>query len=174
MSEKQHSNEHLPQQPSPELIRDIGKRPETQPQLTPEHPQARIEHAREVIERQAEQPPAKTEHEDVPRPQFNRKAAYTETMQSLHRRLKPTSRQFSNFIHQPSIEKTSEALGKTVFRPSVTLGATVTAFIIGAFLYITARWYGFTLSGSEFWVAMLVGGVLGLVIEMALKPFHRR
>ena len=56
-------------------------------------------------------------------------------------------------------------LEKTVMRPSVTLGATWTALIVGVVFYWTARHYGFRLSGSEMILALIVGGLLGAGLE---------
>ena len=90
---------------------------------------------------------------------------YTDTLASVQRRLSPTSRRFSKAIHAPIVEKTSAVLEKTVMRPSVTLGATWTALIVGLIFYWTARHYGFKLSGSEMILALVVGGLIGAGIE---------
>jgi hypothetical protein len=100
--------------------------------------------------------------------------SYKQTMQSLQRRLPTFSRSFSKVIHNPVVEKTSEILGATVVRPSVTLGATTTALLVGGITYWTAKTYGFAISGSEMLFALLLGGIIGFVVELAIKAFGRR
>jgi hypothetical protein len=141
----------------------------------------RAEAAREVIHRQEQQPkheqtPAAETHKQHPvhrilNPQLN----YAHTLASLQRRLKPAQRTFSKVIHTPVVERTSEALEKTVARPSVTAGAGWTAFAVGLVFYLTARRYGYTLSGSEMIASFFVGGLLGLVLEWLWRGLrHRR
>lgn len=136
-----------------------------------------LKEARESIEKHAEKPQARdNEHAEAPHkpshldPFIN----YKHTMSSLRQRLTPASRRISDFIHSPAIERTSEALERTVMRPSVTLGATSTALLVGTILYVMARHYGFPLSGSEILLAMLVGGIFGAITELLFKPFTRR
>ena len=134
-----------------------------------------IEKARERL-KHVEAPPPQ-EHQETERPVgssgLTRRVSYEFTMKSLRHRLSPVSRSFSKVIHQPIIEKTSEVIGKTVLRPSVSIGATTTAFIVGLFLYLTARQYGFELRGSAIWIALLVGGFGGLIVEAIYKCVHR-
>ena len=161
---------------SPELER----RPERP--ASPERAETKIERehkaeaAREVIEHQAESTPA--EHDHAPKPagaptRLDLDRAYRETLQSLQRHLKPASRAFSRVIHNPTVEQASEVVGQTVARPSVTLGATSTALIVGLASYITAKRYGFTLSGSELILSLIVGGIIGVVLEFIIKSLRR-
>lgn len=116
------------------------------PEIQPHH-----EHVR-----RAPSPPGRKEKEQT----------YKHTLHSVQREL-PTrfTRSFSKVIHQPLIEKTSEITGKTIFRPSLMLGATIGALLGGSIFYLLAKRYGFPISGSEFLLFGLVGGVLGLAGE---------
>jgi hypothetical protein len=141
----------------------------------------RADAAREVIHKREPEPtPAPvTESEKSPvhaafTHVLNPKLNYAETVASIQRRLTPASRAFSKVIHAPAIEKSSEALEKTVARPSVTAGATWTALIIGSIFYFTARRYGYVLSGSEIELSFVVGAVLGLILEWVWRTFIRR
>ncbi len=107
------------------------------------------------------------------RPVLTREANYRQTMVSLRHRMKPAAKQFSKIIHTPAVETSSEIIGKTVLRPSVSLGATTTAVLVAGFIYLFARHYGFRMQGSEIWVALLVGGVFGLLIEGIYKTTRR-
>lgn len=143
----------------------------------PENKEKSIEKAREMLKHaEAVQPKHETTTKNeghTNRPLLTPTLNYKQTMRSLQHRMKPATRQFSKFIHSPVVDSTSEALGKTVFRPSVTLGATTTAVIIGGILYIFARLNGFTLSGSEILLSLILGGILGLIIEGILKSVNR-
>ena len=152
-----------------------------QPEATPEDsPDRRAEAAREVIHKQEhqqpapEQPPAAEKHHQPHHRLLNPVLNYAHTMASMQRHLKPASRAFSKVIHAPIVERTSEALEKTVARPSVMAGAGWTAVIVGSIFYLTARRYGYVLSGSEMFVAFVVGGLLGLLIEFIGRSLFRR
>jgi hypothetical protein len=139
----------------------------------------RLEAAREVIKQQEQAPEPATGEQVAPpssRPRFrlDHKLDYRTTMASVQRKLTPVSRSFSKLIHTPVVEKTSEALEQTVARPSVVAGATWTSLIVGGVFYLSARYYGFALSGSELLFSFLIGGVLGLVIEGLWRLIKRR
>ncbi len=143
---------------------------------TVQAPGERLDSARRQIERQPEQDSTESERAHQPKPhptKFDKAAAYHQTLASLQRRLKPASRTFSKVIHAPAVEKSSEIVGKTILRPSVSLGATLTALVVGGFFYWSAKHYGFALSGSEFIIALLAGGVIGLIVEGVLKLVRR-
>jgi hypothetical protein len=137
---------------------------------TEKHAENRAEEARKLIDRQEPEPPAATEAEDKPAPSspiafLNHHLNYAQTLASVQRKLSPVSRTFSKVIHTPLVEKTSEALESNVARPSVLLGITWTALIVGSIFYITAHHYGYALSGSELLFSFIVGALLGLVLE---------
>ncbi len=179
MSERiPESKESLPKVEAGEALAQ-PKSPEKQAELVEADKKQRKEHleaAREVLEKQPEPAAAPAEKEKAAPPptKFDKDRAYAETMASVRRRLSPVSRSFSKVIHAPAIEKTSEVIGATIARPSVTTGATVTAAIVGGFLYYMARTYGFSLSGSEILLSLVVGGVLGFLIELVARAFGRR
>ena len=138
----------------------------------------RIEAAREKLTIQkviAEEPIAKETGNNA---SFIKKIThglnYADTLASVQRRLSPRARSFSKVIHAPVVEKTSAVLEKTVMRPSVTLGATWTALIVGLIFYLTARHYGFRLSGSEMILALIVGGLLGASVEWFSYMLRKR
>jgi uncharacterized protein involved in copper resistance len=136
----------------------------------PQDAEHRAEAAREIIHKH-EQAPEPTDHHEAapadpqPKPFLDHRLNYKQTLASLQRQLKPASRAFSQLIHTPAVEKTSEVLEKTVARPSVTLGATWTALIVGGVFYFTARHFGYALSGSELLFSFIVGAGIGLIIE---------
>lgn len=142
-------------------------------------PDKRAEAAREIIHKHEQAPePAKPEAQAAPVVPhsfaLNHKLNYTQTLRSIQRSLGPASRTFSKIIHTPAVEKTSEVLEKTVARPSVTVGATWTALIVGGIFYFTARAYGYALSGSELLFSFIVGAAIGLALEGFWQLVKRR
>jgi len=105
---------------------------------------------------------------------LNQDNTYNETLASLQNRMSPTSKAFSKLIHTPAVEHTSSILESTIMRPSVVMGTTWTALIVGVIFYVTARVYGFKLSGSEMLLALLGGAVLGLALEGIWMFFSRK
>lgn len=143
-------------------------------------PQQRVESAREKLERNQPRPeePVPAAERETPQPGFAARLSpalnYRQTMETLQKQLPAASRAFSKLIHQPAVERASEALEKTVMRPSVTAGATTSAIIIGGIFYVAARIYGFELSGSEIIFAVIIGGLIGYALETAGRFGSRR
>jgi hypothetical protein len=154
------------------------KSPEKSSVERPEQKAEQVEHARKAVEK-AEQPVEQGhgDKESVQEVTFmsgiSRRMNFDHTMRSLQLKMQPTSRMFSEIIHNPVIERVSEGLGKTVLRPSVSLGATTTALIVVGVLYFTARHYGFALRGSELLITLIVGGIIGLILEALIKLLRR-
>lgn len=152
---------------------------ETAAEHAPEDGVDRAEQAREQISRHEQAPePVPTADKEAPKSVITATLDYVlnykQTLTSMQQRLRPASRNFSKVIHAPAVERSSEALEATVMRPSVTLGATWTALIVGGIFYETARYYGYHLSGFEMIAALIVGGILGVVIEGVLRSVRRK
>jgi len=156
-----------------ERLKNIEQEHGEQRQNRSEH----IDKAREQLKVAEETRPAAEappNAEPVHRPVLTRAINYRQTMVSLRHRMKPAARQFSTIIHNPAVEATSEFVGKTVLRPSVSLGATTTAVLVAGVVYFNARHYGFSMKGSEIWIALLIGGIIGLIIEGLYKLLRRK
>lgn len=158
-----------------ERLRELA---ESTPEAAAVDTEQRLEAAREKLQAPEAQPEEPKANEITPPSSFAQRVMhglnYRDTVASLQRRLSPRSRTFSKIIHAPAVEKTAEVLEKTVMRPSVTLGATSTALILGTVFYWTARHYGFRLSGSEMIIALIVGGLLGAAIEWVSSMLRRK
>lgn len=94
-----------------------------------------------------------------------RKASYKKHMKTLQAELPPAQRAFSKVIHNPVIEKTSEVVGATVARPNAILAGAVVAFFAVLAVYLTAKHFGYMLSGFETIGAFIVGWVLGVLYD---------
>jgi len=152
---------------------------ETAVEHAPEDGAERAEQAREQISRNEQAPepiPAadKESGKSFVATTLDYVLNYKQTLTSVQQRLRPASRSFSKVIHTQAVERSSEALEKTVMRPSVTLGATWTALIVGGIFYETARYYGYHLSGFEMIAALIGGGILGVVIEGVFRTVRHQ
>ena len=107
--------------------------------------------------------PAKRRHGVVSKKE--RKTSYDQHMKHLQTELKPTQRAFSKVIHNPIIEKTSEAVGSTIARPNAILSGAVVAFFLVLAVYLVSKHYGYALSGFESIGAFIVGWILGLLYD---------
>jgi hypothetical protein len=155
---------------------------DNKPELSKDSQSERKEKAREFLskeEKQQDPEPAKLGEKEVKKPgilpeYLNPIINYQRTVDSLQRKLSPVSRSFSKIIHNDSVETASEFLEKTIMRPSVTLGATWTALIIGLIFYLTAKQFGYSLSGFELLGALIVGAIIGVAGEILLHFLKKR
>jgi len=151
---------------------------EQSPEQSPDNQAERAEQAREALAKHEPTEPVERADSETPSSALSdtldRVLNYRQTMASMQRRLSPASRRFSKVIHNKGVEGTSEVLEKTIMRPSVTLGATWMALIVGLIFYMTARYYGYRLSGFEMIGAMIVGGILGIVLEWVIRLTRKR
>lgn len=90
---------------------------------------------------------------------------YKKTMSAIQSEMSAPSRTFSKVIHNPVIEKTSEAVGNTVARPNALLAGSTTAFVTVAIVYMVAKQYGYVLSGFESIGAFIIGWLVGISFD---------
>lgn len=95
----------------------------------------------------------------------DKEASFDATMHEVRSQMSAPSRAFSNFIHNPAVEKVSDAVGGTIARPNAILSGAVFAFLFTLAIYLVARFYGYPLSGGETVVSFAVGWVLGLAFD---------
>ena len=93
------------------------------------------------------------------------KASYALHMKKLQEELPPVQRGFSKVIHNAAVEKTSEVVGSTIARPNAILAGAVVAFFAVLIVYVTAKHFGYVLSGFETIGAFIVGWVLGVLYD---------
>lgn len=94
-----------------------------------------------------------------------RTASYKRHMKQLQAELPPVQRGFSKTIHNPVVEKTSEAIGSTIARPNALLAGSMFAFFAVLIVYLLAKHLGYTLSGFETIGAFIVGWTLGILYD---------
>lgn len=130
-----------------------------------------LNEAREIAQERKENR-AKTNAEDSPEKRRRgpaskqeRKAAFNKTMAEIQSEMSPTSRTFSKVIHNPVVEKSSEVIGNTVARPNAILSGSAAAFILTAGIYLIARHFGYSLSGTETIATFILGWIIGLIYD---------
>lgn len=130
-----------------------------------------LNEAREIAQERKENR-AKTNAEDSPEKRRRgpaskqeRKAAFDKTMAEIQSEMSPTSRTFSKVIHNPVVEKSSDVIGNTVARPNAILSGSAAAFILTAGIYLVAKHFGYSLSGTETIATFVLGWVIGLIYD---------
>jgi len=121
-------------------------------------------------EEQQEQKESKEIKEDKPLTKKDIEASYKKTLENVQDQLSAPSRAFSKVIHNPVVEKTSDAIGNTVARPNLIISGALGA-IASVVVYFIAKRYGYLLSGSETIILFVAGWSIGAVIEYARVGF---
>lgn len=121
-------------------------------------------------EEQQEKKESKETKEDKPLTKKDIEASYKKTLENVQDQLSAPSRAFSKVIHNPVVEKTSDAIGNTVARPNLIISGALGA-IASVIVYFIAKRYGYLLSGSETIILFVAGWSIGAVIEYARVGF---
>lgn len=101
-------------------------------------------------------------------------AAFTRSITRARKKLSVPSRTFSKFIHQPVVDRASEAVGKTIARPSSLLGGSFFALIgTSALLWITRR-YGYEYNYLVVILLFVTGFVVGISLEWLWRAVKNR
>ncbi|MDQ3123731.1 MAG: hypothetical protein M3Q14_03565 [bacterium] len=179
-------NHHPEQIHSPELSKEQDK--EVHKPRHEHHKPVRHEHADQIevirakAEHEAEKHKTDLEHHtnlshEAEKPMFiNRELksmAYQRTMKRVRRHLPLPARAFSKVIHQPAVEATSEAIGKTVARPSGVLAGGISAFIGSSIFLWISRHYGYEYNFLLFALLFAGGFFVGLLIEAVIRTLRR-
>lgn len=183
MSEKIHgANPELArnagelEQSAGEVERSAAEKLERRAEQAAERQHEKLDDARhEALEQAEARQTAETEKpaaSETPRQitKADRTDSYRKTMEKMQSELPPASRTFSKVIHNPAVEKASEAIGSTVARPNLIIAGALGA-ISSVVVYFIARHYGYVLSGSETIILFGCGWVIGAIIEYARVGF---
>lgn len=136
-----------------------------------------VEDARKELEQATAEREKKKEHEHQASPAEQRKAkildgrhgsrklSFKKTMAETRSHMSPASKVFSSFIHNPVIEKTSEAVGNTIARPNAILSGSLVALLFTTAIYVWAKYAGYPLSGFETIAAFIIGWLVGIILD---------
>ncbi len=125
---------------------------------------------KEKAEKEKHEKPEREEKPPAKYTKAEKKTAYKKEIKKVQNQLPKRSRTFSKFVHNPVVESVSDVAGKTIFRPSVLIGGSVTGLVLGLVVYIVAVYYGYLIPSITLVLFLLVGAVLGAVVEFI---FHR-
>ena len=99
--------------------------------------------------------------------------AYRKTLQRVRGQLSGSQRLLSRVIHQPALEKISNAGAQTAARPSGILGGAIFAFLGSVTLLVMSKRLGFTYNYLVFFGLFIGGFVVGLIVELLLRTVRR-
>ncbi len=157
---------------------DIEKFNQESLEKTAEQP--RIEDLKNTVEQEAKSS-EETDLAEQPEAQKHEFGAYTalksdtygRTLKRVQQKLSAPERAMSKVMHNKTVEKVSDGVGKTAARPSGILGGGIVS-LLGSFvlLYMTKK-YGFEYNFLMFFIFLAAGFILGVVIELAIFSFRK-
>jgi len=102
-----------------------------------------------------------------------KKAVYKKQIKIAQSHLPAPARVFSKIIHNPAIEKLSDATAKTLFRPSALVGGALFGLIFGIAIYTAAQYFGYIMPNWTLMILLVVGALLGVFLETLSKLLTR-
>jgi hypothetical protein len=127
------------------------------------------EKSKEAEEKKSEKAKEVEKKPKTPLTKAEQKRVYKKELGKIQTQLPAGSRAFSKVVHNPVVETVSNAAEKTILRPSVLIGGAVVGIGMGLVVYFAARVYGYPLPNWLLLVLLILGGVLGVLIELILK-----
>lgn len=157
-----------------EQLEKLSKNPEASAELSPRDVEALAERARmEALESaiSVESGGAEKSKSGSPTPvrrsisKKHKNESFKRQMKEVQSQMSTPSKVFSKFMHNPVVDKASEAIGSTIARPNAMLAGTFSAFILTLAVYVVAKNIGYQLSGFETIAAFILGWIIGLVYD---------
>lgn len=102
-------------------------------------------------------------------PKLLESAAYIDAMERINKKLPRYQKWFSRLVHSQSIDIISNLLGRSIFRPSAIIGAGSLAAIGMLAIWLNASNLGHQISDGVFGILIIVGWVMGLVVDLAFQ-----
>lgn len=101
------------------------------------------------------------------------KHEFSHLMSSVRKKFPFMKRLNSKILHFRAIEIISEFLANVLLQPISLLLGGIFALIFTAAMYIFAKYYGFSLKGSEWAMAFITGWAIGLICGWLQKGFAK-
>lgn len=92
-------------------------------------------------------------------------SGYTDTLQQARSHMNRPAGIFSRIIHWRPIELLSDLLAASLFRPLPLIFAGLTAASLPLIFWLIAKYYGYSLSGTESIIAFVFGWLVGVIID---------
>ncbi len=90
-------------------------------------------------------------------------------LKQIRTKLPKRDRAMSSFIHVPIIKKLSESTSKSISRPSGLLGGGLLAFLGTTIYYFYSKNQGIKYNFFVYFLLLVIGFVMGLLIEMLIR-----
>ena len=98
-------------------------------------------------------------------------ASFKQTMTHIQKTMKPANRAFSKVIHNPAVDTVSNITANTIARPNLIFAGALSTVILCSIIYFVAKFYSYTLSGTEAIATFVLGWIIGAIIEFARVGF---
>lgn len=98
---------------------------------------------------------------------------YERSLKKIQSRLSAPERAASKIIHKPAVDTASNVLAGTVAKPSGILGAGIVSLVGSSILLYMAKYYGFTYNFFAFFVLLVAGYFLGVLLELFFRAFKK-
>lgn len=99
---------------------------------------------------------------------------FNRTLVRVRKHLKAPDKILSKLIHNPFIDKASEATSRTVARPSGFLGGGIMALIGTSILLYLTKKYGYEFNYLAFLLLFATGFMVGLLLEIIVKLLRKK
>lgn len=92
-------------------------------------------------------------------------SGYRDTLQQARSHMSLPAQIFSRFIHLRPIEIISDLLAMTLFRPLPLVFAAASAALLPLVIWLIAKHFGYSLSGTESIIAFIFGWLVGVIVD---------
>lgn len=133
-----------------------------------------LEQAKSKEDEQPQVEKAPEEEKAVSLTQKDLDARFNKTLEHIQKDMTPASKAFSKVIHNPVVDKASEAVGRTIARPNLILAGGIGTLTIGLAVYLFAKNYGYVLSGFEAMGSFIIGWAIGALVEFIRVGFKNK
>jgi flagellar biosynthesis GTPase FlhF len=100
--------------------------------------------------------------------------AYKRTLNRVRQQISSPDRLVSRIIHQPTVNAVSEAMSKTIGRPSGLLGGGFLSLVGTSVYYYVTKHYGYEYNNLIFLILLVGGFIAGWLVEALWHLFSSR
>lgn len=180
LPEDAESREKFDTAPLPEKVHDSIDKHVTHEEKASENPVSSMESIKHTIEQEAKsgkelrvETPENTDKQQFLITKELKAETLRRTLNRARKHLSKPDRAVSKAIHQPLVDAMSKVGEKTIARPTGLLTGALCALIGSAYVFYTAKHYGFNYNYSIAFLLFGGGYLLGLVIELIIYSIKR-
>lgn len=94
-----------------------------------------------------------------------KQSAFDRTMEQVYTYTAPAQQHMSRFLHLRILERALDLIGSTFARPVPLIAGSMSVVVVVGGMYVIAKQYGYTLSGSEPLFAFGFGWLAGIIVD---------